>query len=49
MVAMNQNQLQQRTFIFYKRIHEDNRKTSLSFDAYVNLSAACYYDFSYPQ
>ena len=40
--------LHQRTFISSKRLHEDNRKTSLSFDAYVNLSAACYYDFSYP-
>ena len=40
--------LQQRTFITSKRIHEDNRKMSLSYDAYVHLQNACYYGLSYP-
>lgn len=40
--------LQQRTFIISKRIHKDNHKTSLSFDAYVCLQDACYYGFPYP-
>ena len=40
--------LQQRTFITSKRIHKDNCKTSLSFDAYVRLQDACYYGLPYP-
>lgn len=40
--------LQQRTFVTSKRIHKDNRKMSLSYDAYVHLQNACYYGLSYP-
>lgn len=40
--------LQQRTFVTSKRIHKDNRKMSLSYDAYVHLQDACYYGLSYP-
>ena len=40
--------LQQRTFIFSKRIHKDNRKISLSFDTYECLQDVCYYGVHYP-
>lgn len=40
--------LHQRTFIPSKRLHEDNYKASLLWDAYVSLQNACYYGFPYP-